>query len=80
MSRSQILDGYILSIGGVHLSRSSFLPILLSSIVLVHVVYSLSGSIASRNLTGWEWLGIAFLFEFSFPSWVTSFYLCHLGC
>lgn len=30
MSRSQILDGYILSIGGVHLSRSSFLPILLN--------------------------------------------------
>lgn len=29
MSRSQILDGYILSIGGVHLSRSYFLPILL---------------------------------------------------
>lgn len=31
-------------------------------LVLVHVVYSLSRSIASRNLTGWEWLGIALFY------------------
>lgn len=35
--------------------------------VLVHVAFfSVVGSLASRNLTGWEWLGIPLLVDFFF--------------